>query len=82
MKFVLALVAVAAYFTEDVSAKRHHESQSTRNYRHNNPDPSFNPLPSHWSTGPRTNYTLSAPSKYRKELATHHTYSNHNLRHL
>ena len=59
MKFVLLILAILKLALLEAPV-----SQSTRNYRKTVPNPSFNPLPNNWQTGPKNNLPLQRPAKY------------------
>ncbi len=59
MKFVLLILAIL-----QLTLQKAPVSQSTRNYRKTVPNPSFNPLPNNWQTGPRNSLPLQRPDKY------------------
>ena len=75
MKFVLIILALF-----ELAQLETLPSQSTRNYRKRHPDPSFNPLPSSWETGPINNLPLQRPDKgyhtYNSQLFNDHKYED------
>lgn len=82
MKFfhllILALVIIS--FTLSKKHRReinHVPAQSGRNYIKPREDPSLNPLPKEYYTGPITNYAPIAPKKYQpynRYLSSQHNY--------
>jgi hypothetical protein len=87
MKFLIfRYLTIAITFLSLISmtlGQYHHghgyQSQSTRNYRKLQTDPSFNPLPHSYNTGPLNNYAYNAPDKYRDYndgLFTEHHYAD------
>jgi hypothetical protein len=71
MKFlrtiILTTLVILQLIKETFSKKKWsgHPSQSTRNYRKFHSDPSFNPLPATWTSGPRVNFANFIPKKYK-----------------
>lgn len=72
MKFlhivIISIICVNLVLTENKSKKSKGKQwipdQFGRNYRKPWPDPSFNPLPQQYATGPVGNYALFTPHKY------------------
>ncbi len=70
MKF-LQILAVIILLVCVIDCKKSHkkhtskQSQFGRNYRKVHPNPSYNPLPREYETGPLTNYAPITPKKYR-----------------
>jgi hypothetical protein len=74
MKYVLIILAIF-----ELVQLRSLPSQSTRNYRKGHPDPSYNPLPNSWETGPRNSLPLQRPDKYHRynsQLFNAHSYED------
>ncbi len=57
-------------------------SQSTRNYRKLHTDPSFNPLPQSWTTGPRQNFANPNPKHVAYYSKLHNTHGYHDTTHV
>ena len=81
MKFARILLLAIIYVISLVSSKKkvHQDSQGTRNYRHPHSDPSMNPLPNNWHTGPRHDFAVHNYKKYREQsskLAHSHGYQD------
>ncbi len=74
MKFMKYILIVFALF--EFTQLKHFPSQSTRNYRKGHPDPSYNPLPNKWETGPRNNLPLQHPYEEGKNLHHAHSYKD------
>lgn len=53
---ILGLFKLMSLVSSKKAKTRRHPSQGTRNYRKVAPDPSYNPLPNSYQTGPRTNF--------------------------
>lgn len=72
MKFIIALFALFQLISLITS------KLSKRNYRKIPADPSLNPLPRLWATGPRNAYggghNLDKYKKYSSKLAHYHNY--------
>ena len=72
--FILLLVALFGLFQIINSKLR----KNSRNYRKIPADPSLNPLPKLWATGPRNAYggghNLDKYKKYSSKLAHYHNY--------
>ena len=76
MKFMKLILLIIVLF-EIVQLKKQFPSQSTRNYRKYAPNPSYNPLPNRWQTGPRNSIPLQRPHdsyRYGEQLHNEHTY--------
>jgi hypothetical protein len=85
MKYVGYLLIATLFIIKLLStlAKKqyhqHYPSQSTRNYRQYHPNPSFNPLPAQWASGPLTTYAQYTPPKYmeyNRKLAADNRYTD------
>lgn len=58
-------------------------SQATRNYRKLHTDPSYNPLPQHWTTGPRDNFSNTPARRHLAYNAgLHHAHHYHDTTHI
>ena len=68
MKFFIRYLLFTLVFLNIIKeslSKLGHPSQGTRNYRKHHTDPSFNPLPANYHTGPRYNFARHTPAKYK-----------------
>lgn len=78
--FLLTILVILKLVSETMAKKKmRHPTQSTRNYRKLHTDPSYNPLPSHHTTGPRYNFARHIPHKYRaynSGITNLHTYTD------
>lgn len=82
MKFfnllLLTILGLFKIFSAKNAKAKKHPSQGTRNYRKVAPDPSYNPLPNSWQTGPRNNFGGGHNAKkygsYSSRIADYHQY--------
>ena len=81
---ILILVTLSCFVFPKKTHKKgkgklpHVPSQYGRNYRKPSTDPSFNPLPKEYYTGPLTNFANHAPKKYRG----YNRFLSHNNRYI
>jgi len=75
---ILGLFKLMSLVSSKKANSKKHPSQGTRNYRKVAPDPSFNPLPNSYQTGPRTNFGGGHNHKkykvYNSRIADYHNY--------
>jgi hypothetical protein len=80
--FILSVVAlfnlISLISSKKAKAKKNYPSSSSRNYRKIAPNPSFNPLPKTWNTGPLNNFggvhNHDKYKAYTSKLVGYHTY--------
>jgi len=79
---ILSITLLSLVLTSNLNKKTHHKkfipSQYGRNYRKPFADPSLNPLPREYHTGPISNYANITPSKYtgyNRYISNHHGYA-------
>jgi hypothetical protein len=65
LRYLLAATLFVFQLVQTLGKKLRHPSQGTRNYRHPHPDPSYNPLPQTYWTGPRYNFAENTGHKYK-----------------
>jgi len=75
---ILGLFHVPSLISSKSAKGRKHPSGATRNYRKVAPDPSLNPLPASYQTGPLNNYggghNHAKYKAYNFKLADYHNY--------